>query len=276
MGKCGLGGAAEPPRTLKGGGKPALQRSVEQQQTYFQVPLHYPRYTKVDYENMPEWRLDCLLAEYGLPVSGTLEEKRKFAMGASFGLNISGSGQGNREGVRRHISSNKEEEYGIYHELPLLIPNRTGLGPASVLLLPEPTCFLLLQLLYLNRVGLDPGLDSGPDLVWTEPITEVDPGKSLKEKMSATSYANGVCSTVHGLRPDGQHQPHQGMSKSKQQNFCFQMPLHYPRYSKREYETMPEWKLDHLLMEYGLPTGGDVDQKRKFAMGTFLWPSQIE
>ncbi|KAF9669046.1 hypothetical protein SADUNF_Sadunf14G0067100 [Salix dunnii] len=52
----------------------------------------------------------------------------------------------------------------------------------------------------------------------------------------------------------------------------FQMPLHYPRYTRAEYETMPEWKLDCLLREYGLPTAGDTEQKRKYAMGAFLWP----
>ena len=51
----------------------------------------------------------------------------------------------------------------------------------------------------------------------------------------------------------------------------FQMPLHYPRYTKAEYETMSEWKLDCLLAEYGLPVAGDVTHKRKFAMGAFLW-----
>ncbi|KAH7855868.1 hypothetical protein Vadar_029856 [Vaccinium darrowii] len=51
----------------------------------------------------------------------------------------------------------------------------------------------------------------------------------------------------------------------------FKMPLHYPRYSKSDYETMPEWKLDCLLSEYGIPIAGDVEQKRKFAMGAFLW-----
>jgi hypothetical protein len=28
----------------------------------FRMPLHYPRYKKADYESMPEWRVDCLLA----------------------------------------------------------------------------------------------------------------------------------------------------------------------------------------------------------------------
>lgn len=57
----------------------------------------------------------------------------------------------------------------------------------------------------------------------------------------------------------------------------FQMPLHYPRYTKADYEVMPEWKLDCLLAQYGLPlpqpaSGEDrVQQKRKFAMGAFLW-----
>ncbi|CAN4077611.1 unnamed protein product [Withania somnifera] len=54
----------------------------------------------------------------------------------------------------------------------------------------------------------------------------------------------------------------------------FQMPLHYPRYKKSDYETMPVWKLDCLLRQYGLPVIGDVNYKRKFAMGAFLWPSQ--
>ncbi|KAG6578420.1 hypothetical protein SDJN02_21088, partial [Cucurbita argyrosperma subsp. argyrosperma] len=51
----------------------------------------------------------------------------------------------------------------------------------------------------------------------------------------------------------------------------FQMPLHYPRYSKMDYENMPEWKLDRLLLEYGLPTHGNLPYKRQFAMGAFLW-----
>lgn len=51
----------------------------------------------------------------------------------------------------------------------------------------------------------------------------------------------------------------------------FQMPLHYPRYTRADYETMPEWKLDCLLNEYGLPITGDVHHKRNFAMGAFLW-----
>ncbi|CAL4978652.1 unnamed protein product [Urochloa decumbens] len=56
-----------------------------------------------------------------------------------------------------------------------------------------------------------------------------------------------------------------------QQQCCFQMPLHYPRYSREDYEAMPEWQLDRLLSEYGLPATGTVQQKRSFAMGAFLW-----
>ena len=54
----------------------------------------------------------------------------------------------------------------------------------------------------------------------------------------------------------------------------FRMPLHYPRYKKEDYEAMPEWRVDCLLREYGLPADGDLDSKRRFAMGTFLWPDQ--
>ena len=49
------------------------------------------------------------------------------------------------------------------------------------------------------------------------------------------------------------------------------MPLHYPRYSREDYEAMPEWQLDRLLSEYGLPATGTIHQKRSFAMGAFLW-----
>ncbi|KAI3858154.1 hypothetical protein MKX03_022473 [Papaver bracteatum] len=55
----------------------------------------------------------------------------------------------------------------------------------------------------------------------------------------------------------------------------FQMPLHYPRYNRKDYEDMPEWKLDRLLMEYGLPAMGDLAYKREYAMGAFLWPDIV-
>jgi hypothetical protein len=42
------------------------------------------------------------------------------------------------------------------------------------------------------------------------------------------------------------------------------MPLHYPWYKKD----------NCLLREYGLPVSGDLDSKRKFAMGAFLWHDQ--
>ncbi|KAK9275385.1 hypothetical protein L1049_022649 [Liquidambar formosana] len=87
--------------------------------------------------------------------------------------------------------------------------------------------------------------------------------------MSGASYSSSAC-TLPGLMPNG-HQ------KSSSEKRChFQMPLHYPKYRKTDYETMPEWKVDSLLSEYGLPVIGDVNQKRKFAMGAFLWPSQHE
>ncbi|GKV15162.1 hypothetical protein SLEP1_g25964 [Rubroshorea leprosula] len=54
----------------------------------------------------------------------------------------------------------------------------------------------------------------------------------------------------------------------------FQMPLHYPRYTKADYEKMEEWKLDLLLTQYGLTYSGTLDEKRAFAMGAFLWPNQ--
>ncbi|KAL6495554.1 hypothetical protein OROGR_030117 [Orobanche gracilis] len=62
-----------------------------------------------------------------------------------------------------------------------------------------------------------------------------------------------------------------GPTVATREGCAFQMPLHYPRYTRAEYEAMPEWKLDCLLAQYGLHTAGNVDHKRKFAMGAFLW-----
>lgn len=65
------------------------------------------------------------------------------------------------------------------------------------------------------------------------------------------------------------------ISVSNEMKFGFQMPLHYPRYTKNDYEKMEEWKIDALLREYGLDFQGTVDEKRRFAMGAFLWPDQL-
>ncbi|KAL5727103.1 hypothetical protein ACHQM5_000335 [Ranunculus cassubicifolius] len=68
-----------------------------------------------------------------------------------------------------------------------------------------------------------------------------------------------------------------GNSESSKRRWAsFEMPLHYPRYKKTDYETMPERQLDCLLKQYGLPVTGDNAHKRKFAMGAFHWPCQIE
>ncbi|KAK4266948.1 hypothetical protein QN277_023805 [Acacia crassicarpa] len=63
-----------------------------------------------------------------------------------------------------------------------------------------------------------------------------------------------------------------GESSGREFQFQFQMPLHYPNYTRADYETMPECTLDSLLQQYGLPLSGDVHQKRLFAIGAFLWP----
>jgi hypothetical protein len=56
----------------------------------------------------------------------------------------------------------------------------------------------------------------------------------------------------------------------------FQMPLHYPRYTKADYEKMEEWRLDLLLKQYGLTavSKGTLQEKRAYAIGAFLWPGQ--
>jgi hypothetical protein len=74
----------------------------------------------------------------------------------------------------------------------------------------------------------------------------------------------------------GGHREHQEQQSSSNcgGGSSFRMPLHYPRYKKADYEAMPEWRVDCLLREYGLPVAGDLREKREFAMGAFLWPDQ--
>ncbi|KAL9685174.1 hypothetical protein QQ045_022621 [Rhodiola kirilowii] len=55
----------------------------------------------------------------------------------------------------------------------------------------------------------------------------------------------------------------------------FQMPLHYPRFKKEDYEKMDEVRLKLLLGEYGLKFEGSLDQLREYAIGTFLWSDQL-
>ncbi|XP_047972887.1 uncharacterized protein LOC125215499 [Salvia hispanica] len=84
------------------------------------------------------------------------------------------------------------------------------------------------------------------------------------------SFANTI--TLHQSAGEG------GKSSSgeeKRANYGFEMPLHYPRYAKSDYEKMDEERLDLLLRQYGLNFEGDLEEKRRFAMGAFLWPDQF-
>ncbi|GAA0169194.1 hypothetical protein Leryth_011837 [Lithospermum erythrorhizon] len=87
--------------------------------------------------------------------------------------------------------------------------------------------------------------------------------------MESVSVSQGNSSKLNGVA-NGHHGNQESM-KERCGGGGFQMPLHYPRYTRGEYEKMPEWKVDCLLREYGLPINGDVHHKRKFAMGAFLW-----
>ncbi|KAI3859657.1 hypothetical protein MKX03_031171 [Papaver bracteatum] len=75
----------------------------------------------------------------------------------------------------------------------------------------------------------------------------------------------------YGSGQMARQQNNERTSSSSCRGMYFQMPLHYPRYTKAEYQTMPEWKIDALLKQYGLPVTGDIVYKRNFAMGSFLW-----
>lgn len=91
---------------------------------------------------------------------------------------------------------------------------------------------------------------------------------------------NRLLSFAHTILADGSYGSRSCDAETKKAteklgvNGGFQMPLHYPRYTKSDYEKMEEWKLDMLLLEYGLSFRGNLDEKRKFAMGAFLWPDQ--
>ncbi|CAA7060019.1 unnamed protein product [Microthlaspi erraticum] len=54
----------------------------------------------------------------------------------------------------------------------------------------------------------------------------------------------------------------------------FKMPLHYPKYTKDDYEKMEEWRLDLLLSDYGLLAFhvNTLREKRAMAIDTFIWP----
>ncbi|KAF8414252.1 hypothetical protein HHK36_002252 [Tetracentron sinense] len=64
---------------------------INKYSTGFQMPLHYPRYKKANYETMEEWKVDMVLREYGLSFKGTLDEKREFAIGAFLNSGLIGS-----------------------------------------------------------------------------------------------------------------------------------------------------------------------------------------
>ncbi|XP_010554950.1 PREDICTED: uncharacterized protein LOC104824547 [Tarenaya hassleriana] len=80
----------------------------------------------------------------------------------------------------------------------------------------------------------------------------------------------------NAFRNDHDHDHGDQMGKKTMGWSSFRMPLHYPRYKKSDYERMSEWELDLILGEYGLQVNGDVEEKRKFATGAFLWPQQID
>ncbi|KAL3498960.1 hypothetical protein ACH5RR_041692 [Cinchona calisaya] len=94
--------------------------------------------------------------------------------------------------------------------------------------------------------------------------------------MSGTTCPPNSAHNIPSLmQSNGHHNNQQLATRNNNKCSCaFQMPLHYPRFKKSDYEKMPEPQLDCLLKEYGLPTIGDLNEKRKFAMGAFLWPDE--
>nr|XP_018675557.1 PREDICTED: uncharacterized protein LOC108951587 [Musa acuminata subsp. malaccensis] len=136
-----------------------------------------------------------------------------------------------------------------------------------------------------NKVNLESYPFSGTDsmdrklssLVSTMPSSSVikrPPWLTLlflrdRERSSSMSSVGRGVATMN-LMADGEGQQHQQLRDGRG---CFQMPVRYPTYTQADYEAMPEWKLNCILREYGLPVTGDIDDKRRFAMGAFLWPA---
>lgn len=65
------------------------------------------------------------------------------------------------------------------------------------------------------------------------------------------------------------------MMKKEEFPSGFQVPLHYPKYSKFDYEAMDDLSLDLLLKQYGFSFEGSLEDKRVFAIESFLWPDQL-
>ncbi|CAN4126989.1 unnamed protein product [Withania somnifera] len=95
--------------------------------------------------------------------------------------------------------------------------------------------------------------------------------------MALSHLFQSACTIVlgHGNKNSSEEKVHKVIDEQKKRK-NFEMPLHYPRYNKGDYEKMEEWKLDILLKQYGfLNFNATLEEKRKFAMATFLWPSQL-
>lgn len=91
--------------------------------------------------------------------------------------------------------------------------------------------------------------------------------------MSLSHFFQSACTIVLG---HGNNSSQEKVQKIEKKIKNFQMPLHYPSYKKGDYEKMEEWRLDILLKQYGfLNFNGNLEEKRKFAIGTFLWPDQL-
>ncbi|KAJ4841734.1 hypothetical protein Tsubulata_003019, partial [Turnera subulata] len=187
--------------------------------TFFQMPLHYPKFTHKDYQTMPEWQLDRLLAEYGLPIPNDLGYKRQRASGKIY--------------IPKVMESNKKAS-ATFFQMPLRYPKFTHKDYQTM---PE---------WQLDRLLAEYGLPIPNDLGYKRQAEELSEGKMYISK---------------------------GMESNKKASATFfQMPLDYPKFTHKDYQTMPEWQLDRLLAEYGLPIPDDLGYKRQFAMGAFLWP----
>ncbi|XP_024535441.1 uncharacterized protein LOC9637360 [Selaginella moellendorffii] len=93
---------------------------------------------------------------------------------------------------------------------------------------------------------------------------------SLNRRNSSSSE-DLLAAAVDQAPPSPKKCPYSAVEKNPSCPYVFQMPLHYPRYTKLEYEAMPEWQLDRLLEEYGLPVSGSLQDKRDYAIGAFVW-----
>nr|VDC87190.1 unnamed protein product [Brassica oleracea] len=100
----------------------------------------------------------------------------------------------------------------------------------------------------------------------------------FRDKLQTTNQSSNKNSDAVVKKPLAPSSSNDRQTRGAASWSSFQMPVHYPSFTKEEYEAMSEDELDRLLKLYGLqPTNlGDLSSKKQFAIGAFLWEKGID